>query len=98
MVYFRAKIGQKGPTFEEFFNYAVDYRTSWQKRGFDTPLLNRIIFKKIQRSFGGQLKVMFIYFEKAARISKFFSEVLSSVKRSMEISLYFCGLLRICEL
>ena len=55
---FRAKIGQKGPTFEEFFHYAVDYRISWQKRGFDTPLLNRIIFKKIQRSFGGQLKVM----------------------------------------
>ena len=54
---YRSKIGQKGPLFAEFFEYAVAYRTSWLKRGFDTPLLNRLIFKKIQRSFGGQLKV-----------------------------------------
>ena len=54
---FRSKVGQKGPLFEEFFEYAVAYRTSWLERGFDTPLLNKIVFEKIKRSFGGRLEV-----------------------------------------
>ena len=55
---FRSKVEEKGKNFEKFFEYAVEYRTSWIKRGFDTPILNKIIFKKIQKSFGGQLKVI----------------------------------------
>lgn len=55
----RAKIGQKGRSFQEIFEYCVSYRTWWLKKGFDTPLLNRILFSKIRDSFGGQLTVRF---------------------------------------
>lgn len=31
-----------------FFNWAIAYKISWQKWGYDTPLLNRLIFKKVR--------------------------------------------------
>lgn len=34
----------------------VDYKTRWLARGFDTPIINKIICRKITREFGGKLE------------------------------------------
>lgn len=57
----RAKIGQKGRSFQEIFDYLVSYRSWWLKKGFDTPLLNKLLFSKIKDSFGGRLHVSFCH-------------------------------------
>lgn len=38
----------------------MDYKIRWRARGFDTPLINKIICKKINEQFGGEFKVMLI--------------------------------------
>ena len=53
----RTKIAIKGQFFQELFDYFVQYRNYWIKKGYDTPLLNRVLFAKIRSLFGGQLKV-----------------------------------------
>jgi long-chain acyl-CoA synthetase len=58
----RAKINQKGELFGRIFDYFVGYRTWWVRRDYDTPILNKLLFGKIQASLGGQLKVHFFFF------------------------------------
>ena len=53
----RSKIGEKGRSFQELFDYFVDYRIFWMKKGYNTPLLNHLLFGKPRDLFGGQLKV-----------------------------------------
>merc|ERR1719369_2462605 len=43
---------------EELFHYLVAYKTKWQDRGFDTPLLNKTIFRKIRYFLGGKVRLM----------------------------------------
>ncbi|XP_077524274.1 long-chain-fatty-acid--CoA ligase 4-like [Amblyomma americanum] len=44
-----------GPFFKAFFDYAVRYKTFWLDLGFDTPLLNRLVFQKTRLLLGGKL-------------------------------------------
>ena len=55
----RSKVGQKGKSFQEIFDFCVAYRVWWLRKGYDTPFLNRVLFGKIRDSFGGHLKVLF---------------------------------------
>lgn len=48
----------KGPLFKAFFDFAVDYKNFWLDLGFDTPLLNRVIFKKTSAVLGGNVKAV----------------------------------------
>lgn len=43
---------------EELFHYMVAYKMKWQDRGFDTPLLNKTIFRKIRYFLGGKVRLM----------------------------------------
>jgi len=43
---------------EELFHYLVAYKLKWQDRGFDTPLLNKTIFRKIRYFLGGKVRRM----------------------------------------
>ena len=54
----RAKISSKGARFEQFFEYCYRYKRYWLDRGFDTPLLNAVIFKKLRDATGGKIKLV----------------------------------------
>jgi len=43
---------------EELFHYLVAYKMKWQDRGFDTPLLNKTLFRKIRYFLGGKVRVL----------------------------------------
>nr|XP_054770780.1 long-chain-fatty-acid--CoA ligase 4-like [Lytechinus pictus] len=40
------------------FNFAVDYKCKHLEQGFNTPLLNRLIFSKLTRQLGGHVRLM----------------------------------------
>ncbi|KAH9375908.1 hypothetical protein HPB48_012548 [Haemaphysalis longicornis] len=48
----------KGPFFRALFNYAVNYKNFWLDLGFGTPLLDVLIFNRVNRLLGGKLKLM----------------------------------------
>ncbi|XP_077537429.1 long-chain-fatty-acid--CoA ligase 4-like [Haemaphysalis longicornis] len=48
----------KGPLFKDLFDYSVHYKNYWLDLGFDTPLLNMVLFKKVRLLLGGKLKLM----------------------------------------
>merc|ERR1712012_307890 len=43
---------------EELFHYLVAYKMKWQDRGFDTPFLNKTLFRKIRYFLGGRVRLM----------------------------------------
>ena len=40
------------------FTYLIDYKIRWKSRGFDTPIINRLLCAKVKAPFGGQLAGM----------------------------------------
>ncbi|XP_077554210.1 acyl-CoA synthetase long-chain isoform X3 [Haemaphysalis longicornis] len=48
----------RGPFFRKFFEYVIAYKSFWLRLGFNTPLLNRLVFRKMQALLGGRLKVI----------------------------------------
>ena len=55
-----ATIGAKSLLFQKFFNFCISYKTFWATAGFNTPIMNRIIFKKIKALVGGNLRLMVV--------------------------------------
>eukprot|EP00090_Calanus_glacialis_P001394 TRINITY_DN10994_c0_g1_i1.p1 TRINITY_DN10994_c0_g1~~TRINITY_DN10994_c0_g1_i1.p1 ORF type:complete len:726 (-),score=259.31 TRINITY_DN10994_c0_g1_i1:181-2358(-) len=49
---------RKGWFVEELFHYLVAYKMKWQDRGFDTPLLNKTLFRRIRYFLGGKVRVL----------------------------------------
>jgi len=43
---------------EQLFHYLVAYKMKWQDRGFDTPLLNKTLFRKIRYFLGGRVRLL----------------------------------------
>lgn len=43
---------------QKVFKFFYDYKLRWYARGFDTPLVNRIIFNKIRKLVGGNVRLM----------------------------------------
>ena len=60
MFWFHEKIfvSFQGWAVEELFHYFVQYKMKWQDRGFDTPLLNKTLFRKIRYFLGGKVRLM----------------------------------------
>ena len=50
-----AKIKAKGTFSYKMFEYAVDYRTLWLERGYDTPLFDKFLFRAVRDVTGGRL-------------------------------------------
>ncbi|XP_067007397.2 fatty acid CoA ligase Acsl3 isoform X2 [Anabrus simplex] len=49
----------KGSAFKRaLFNFAFEYRRSWTRRGFDTPLLNKAIFGQSRALLGGKVRLV----------------------------------------
>ncbi|XP_071749792.1 long-chain-fatty-acid--CoA ligase 4 [Lepeophtheirus salmonis] len=49
---------KKGWAMEELFNYFVAYKIKWQDRGFDTPLLNKTLFRTVRYFLGGRVRLL----------------------------------------
>merc|ERR1712112_733537 len=49
---------RRGWFVEELFHYMVQYKMKWQNRGFDTPILNKTLFRRIRYFLGGRVRVL----------------------------------------
>ncbi|KAL0274114.1 UNVERIFIED_CONTAM: hypothetical protein PYX00_006617 [Menopon gallinae] len=50
----------KGGEFKKaLFNFALNYKLKWLKRGFDTPILNMVIFRQTRQIMGGRVRLVF---------------------------------------
>ncbi|KAL1445631.1 hypothetical protein MTO96_044909 [Rhipicephalus appendiculatus] len=52
------EVSSKGRLFMAIFEYTIEYKVSWREWGFDTPLLDLLIFSKVRRVLGSRLKVL----------------------------------------
>ncbi|XP_040580497.1 long-chain-fatty-acid--CoA ligase 4 [Lepeophtheirus salmonis] len=50
------KVSQEGAFKENLFTFCYQYRSMWRKLGFDTPIMNKLIFKKVRESLGGEIQ------------------------------------------
>jgi long-chain acyl-CoA synthetase len=49
---------RKGWAAEELFDYFMKYKIKWQDRGFDTPILNKTVFRVIRYFLGGRVRLI----------------------------------------
>ena len=54
------KLHAKSPIAAPLFDYLMEYKIKWTSRGFDTPIINRLVCRKINDLFGGRFKVMLV--------------------------------------
>ncbi|XP_077296277.1 acyl-CoA synthetase long-chain isoform X2 [Arctopsyche grandis] len=52
------KVSKGGEFQNAFFRWAYVYKEKWMKRGYDTPMLNKIVFSKVSSLMGGKLRLM----------------------------------------
>jgi long-chain acyl-CoA synthetase len=52
------KVKAGGPTAAAVFKFFYDYRLKWYYRGFRTPIVDALIFKKVRLVVGGNLRFM----------------------------------------
>lgn len=45
----------RGKFMKSFFNFTMDYKRFWTKKGFKTPLVNAVVCKKIRSMLGGNI-------------------------------------------
>ncbi|CAN7942810.1 unnamed protein product [Ixodes hexagonus] len=51
-------VDAKGAFISRFFEYALRYKTFWLGKGFNTPILNPLVFRKMRTLLGGQLRII----------------------------------------
>lgn len=54
-----AKIKSSGPLMSQIVNFCIQYRSTWIRRGYDTPLMNRFIFAPMKSILGGRVRLLF---------------------------------------
>lgn len=52
------KIESKGPFLAGLFNFIVDYKKFWTRKGFTTPIINFVICRKVNQMLGGRVKLI----------------------------------------
>lgn len=45
----------RGPFFTSLFNFVVDYKKYWIRKGYDTPIVNALVSRKIRSMLGGKI-------------------------------------------
>ncbi|UYV71178.1 ACSL4 [Cordylochernes scorpioides] len=46
---------EKGPLAHALLNFAIKYKIGWYRKGYSTPILDRLFFKKFRDALGGRL-------------------------------------------
>ena len=54
----REGIRRKGANFEALFQFCYDYKLRWNRDGYTTPILNRLVFDKLKAVLGGRVNFM----------------------------------------
>jgi long-chain acyl-CoA synthetase len=54
----QSNVNQKGEFSRKLVSYCIAYRQDWVSRGYDTPIMNAIVFSKMREVVGGRLKGM----------------------------------------
>jgi long-chain acyl-CoA synthetase len=52
------KVQGGGKVSEAIFNFFYQYKLKWFKRGYNTPLVNKLIFSKIKNIIGGRIRII----------------------------------------
>lgn len=52
------KVNSETPFKKAFFKFAYNYKSTWKARGYSTPLFDKLIFKKIAKLIGGQVRLI----------------------------------------
>ncbi|CAG0902475.1 unnamed protein product, partial [Darwinula stevensoni] len=50
------KVEKGSATTKALFRFACNYKSEWAKHGWDTPLLNRLVFRKVREILGGRVR------------------------------------------
>lgn len=50
------KLSARSPILPPLFTYLMQYKTRWIDRGYRTPILDRIVCRRVQEQFGGKLE------------------------------------------
>jgi len=53
-------VNKKGKIFAKVFNVCYNYKLWWNKQGYHTPVLERLIFKKLRQILGGRVDMMIV--------------------------------------
>ena len=53
-------LNKKNQHFARLFQLCYEYKSYWYERGFDTPLLNALLFRKFKDILGGKLKFLVV--------------------------------------
>lgn len=52
------KVNSGSPLTKALFKFAYAYKVKWTSRGYKTPLIDKVIFKKVAKLMGGRVRVM----------------------------------------
>eukprot|EP00111_Clytia_hemisphaerica_P010153 TCONS_00029670-protein len=52
------KVAGGSPFAQALFNFAFNYKLRLIRKGYDTPILNKVVFKKVRAILGGELRMM----------------------------------------
>ncbi|XP_028175865.1 long-chain-fatty-acid--CoA ligase 4 [Ostrinia furnacalis] len=52
------KVSKSGEFAGAFFRWAYSYKQAWMRRGYDTPILNQLMFSKVRGLLGGRLRLL----------------------------------------
>ena len=73
-------VEQSGPFSSKFFQFCVEYRLRWNQIGMDCPLINRIVFRRVQQMVGGNLKFIGVGSAPLAPVAQRFVRTVLDVK------------------
>ena len=54
------KVQRNNRILRGIFEFSLDYKTFWTRKGFRTPLVERFVFNSVKKIMGGKMKVMLV--------------------------------------
>ena len=52
------KVNNGSPFAKVIFKFAYNYKCKWYRRGYTTPILDKLIFKKVAKLMGGKVRLL----------------------------------------
>ena len=51
------KVNNSSPLQKVLFKFAYNYKSKWSRRGYRTPMLDMLVFKKVAKLLGGRVRL-----------------------------------------